>query len=481
MSRVDRLGEWLRVGRRGRAAIVLGLVALPCLAQSGDEARQSYFEFGTVVSFGNRTVEVQAFDSRTQRIVQHSFMRTRDTHSDPLKVGDQVEVIFTANGGEWTARRLVALPSGIPSSGPAPLGPPIVASDNAATTATSAKPKNKGTLPPAPVVRAVKAPSAVALGTKSVPKVAVVTPVPLGIAAGYSTPAPVPVTRTVAREEPAAACHQADPDWPREPLRIAVLDFRYPTEREEAHDITRQSGGSGMAVADLVYTRLRQLPQYAVDRGDHRHLDRSDIAGAARLGRELGADAVLEGTFFPLQDAPAADGTEAKVRGYELHAGLVDSCTGQVLLKLTSRSCPAGVIVGAGAKSCTALSVTAKDAEDPGEHAAAFNAAIAAMLFPLEHNGGTVGPMGPAGVVVLNQNGTLTVRLADGVSVKPGEQLAVHATRLTKNPTTYTLEALHDQEIGRFTVRNVQGVMATGMFAGDIPPMAGDGLETVTN
>jgi hypothetical protein len=125
--------------------------------------------------------------------------------------------------------------------------------------------------------------------------------------------------------------------------------------------------------------------------------------------------------------------------------------------------------------------VTAKDAEDPGEHAAAFNAAIAAMLFPLEHNGGTVGPMGPAGVVVLNQNGTLTVRLADGVSVKPGEQLAVHATRLTKNPTTYTLEALHDQEIGRFTVRNVQGVMATGMFAGDIPPMAGDGLETVTN
>jgi hypothetical protein len=448
-------------------------------AQTGDEARQSYFEFGTVVELGTRTLTVQSVDARTQQLVQHSFMRTHETRMDPVRVGDQIEVIFTANGGEWTARRLVALPGGIPLAGPAPVGPPILATNSAPTAAVTGGAKNRGALPAAPVVRVAKGPTPVELGTKSGPKVAAITPVPLGIAAGYSTPAPVPVTRSVAREEPTAACHQSDPEWPKEPLRIAVLDFRYPTEREEAHDLTRESGGSGMAVADQVYTRLRQLPQYEVDRGDHRRLDRSDIAGAARLGRELGADAVLEGTFFPLQDAPDADGTEGKVRGYELHAGLVDTCTGQVLLKLASVSCPAGV--SAGSKACTSLSVTTKDAEDPREHAAAFNAAITAMLYPLEHNGGTVGPMGPAGVVVLNQNGTLTVRLADGVSVHPGDQLAVHATRLTKNPTTYTLEDLHDQEIGRFTVRNVQGVMATGTFAGDMPAMAGDALARVAN
>jgi len=463
------------------AAVAFGVGAAACVAQGADEARQSYFEFGTVVELGTRTVGVQAFDAKTQRFVQHSFMRTHETHSDPLKLGDQVEVIFTANGGEWTARRLVALTGGIPSAGPAPLGPPVVSANSAMPAAAAAKPRARGALPPAPVVRVATAPSAVTLGNKSVPKVASVTPVPLGIAAGYSKPAPVPVTRAVAREEPIAACHQSDPDWPKEPLRIAVLDFRYPTEREESHDVTRESGGSGMAVADLVYTRLSQLPQFTVDRGDRRRLDRSDIAGAARLGRELGADAVLEGTFFPLQDAPAADGSEGKIRGYELHAGLVDTCTGQVLLKLASLSCPAGVNPGAGAKGCTSLSVTTKEAEDPGEHAAAFHAAITAMLDPLEHNGGTVVPMGPAGVVVLNQNGSLTVRLADGMRVTPGEQLAVHATRLTKNPTTYTLEDLKDEEIGRFTVRNVQGVMATGMFAGDIPPMVGDELETVTN
>ncbi len=473
--------------RREIAAAAMALVVVPGVAQSGDEARQSYFEFGTVVELGTRTVGVQAFDARTHRIVQHSFVRTRETHSDSLKVGDQVEVIFTADGGEWTARRLVALPAGIPSAGPAPIAAaesaPAAAGSSSGTGAASAvaggRGRNKAALPPAPIVRAVRAPSAVALGSKSAPKVAAVTPVPLGISAGYSTPAPVPVTKTVAREAPTAACHQSDPDWPKEPLRIAVLDFRYPTEREEAHDITRESGGSGMAVADLVYTRLSQLPQYAVDRGDHRRLDRSDIAGAARLGRELGADAVLEGTFFPLAEDAGADGGEAKVRGYELHAGLVDTCTGQVLAKLASLSCPAGVSISSGGKGCAAFTVTTRDAEDPGKHAAAFQAAITAMLYPLEHNGGTVGALGPAGVVVLNQNGTLTVRLANGVHVRPGDQLAVHASRLVKNPTTYTLEDLHDEEIGRLTVRNVQGVMATGSFVGDIPPMAGDGLETV--
>jgi hypothetical protein len=499
------------------AAIALGAIA--CAAQSAEDARQSYFEFGTVAEVGTHTVEVQTFDAKTRKIVQHSFMRTHDTRMDALKVGDPVEVIYTANGGEWTARRLVALPSGFPTAGPAPMGgatltasvapsgtAPVAPSGAASTSGVSTgwasaapatKPKNKGALPVAPAVRVAKAPTTVGLGTKSVAKVAPVTPVPLGtksvphvapvtpvpmgISAGYSSPAPVPVTRTVAREEPTAACHQSDPDWPKEPLRIAVLDFRYPTEREEAHDLTLQSGGSGMAVADLVYTRLNGLPQYAIDRGDRRRLDRSDIAGAARLGRELGADAVLEGTFFPLEDPPAADGTEGKVRGYELHAGLVDTCTGQVLLKLASVICPPGVSPSAGGVGCTALSVTTKDAEDPETHAAEFNAAIAALLYPLEHNGGTVGQMGPAGVVVRNESGTMIVRLASGMNVRPGEQLAVHASRLAKNPTTYTLQDLHDQEIGRFTVRNVQGAMATGTFAGDMPALAGDGLETVTN
>jgi hypothetical protein len=497
LDRLNRSNGWgkgktvrklLRTPRSGLTGLGLILGAVACLAQNGTEGPQSYFEFGTVVALGTHTLELQAFDARTRKIVQHSFMRTRETHQDPLKVGDQVEVIFTAHGGEWTARRLLLLPAGIPSSGPAPGGPPLetASAGPAAPTMTSSvaavgnsRTKNRGDLPPAPVVRVARPPSAVALGARTVPKVAPITSVPLGISAGYSTPAPVPVTRTIAREQPTAACHQSDPEWPTQPLRIAVLDFRYPTEREEAHDITKQSGGSGMAVADQVYTRLTQLPQYAVDRGDRRRLDRSDIAGAARLGRELGADAVLEGTFFPIEGTPDPDGSPGRLSGYELHAGLVDTCTGQVLLKLASVNCPSGESIGA--KACTPVTLTPRDAEDPDAHAAAFNAAITALLFPLEHNGGSVGTLGSAGVVVLSQNGRLTVRLPDGFAIRPGQQLAVHASRLTKNPTTYTLEDLHDQEIGRFTVQSVQGPMATGTFVGDRPALVGDALEPVSN
>jgi hypothetical protein len=472
MKWVDGLNGCERGLRGSLALAALCLSVLPGLGQSGG----SYYEFGTVVEAGAHTVEVQAYDRQTQRMVQHSFLRNRETKADPLRVGDEVEVIFTANGREWTARRVVVLPVGFPSAGPAPVGPPEVASE---VPPTGAGTRAKGrSLPPAPVVRIAKAPTAVDLSSKNGPKVAAITPVPLGIAAGYGSPAPVPVTRTIAREEPTAACHQSDPNWGNEPLSIAVLDFRYPTEREEAHDIGKASGGSGMAVADLVYTRLRQLPDYAIDRGDSRRLDRSDIAGAARLGRELGVDAVLEGTFFPVQDPPTPDGFEGKLRGYELHAGLVDTCTGQVLMKLASMSCPAGT--SGGGSGCTPLSVTTKEAEDPESYAGAFNSAITAMLYPLEHNGGSVNQIGPAGVVVLNQNGTLTVRLANGMSVRPGEQLSVRATRLTKNPTTYTLENLHDQEIGRLTIKNVQGVMATGSYVGDMPAKVGDALQTLS-
>jgi hypothetical protein len=64
--------------------------------------------------------------------------------------------------------------------------------------------------------------------------------------------------------------------------------------------------------------------------------------------------------------------------------------------------------------------------------------------------------------------------------LKSGDQVAVHAWRLTKNPTTYTLQNLHDNEIGRVTLSRVQGSLATGTFAGDFPPHPGDTAELIT-
>lgn len=462
-----------------KAGLAIAVAAAMCIAPRAAlcQTPGSYYEFGTVASINAHTLELQALDRKSQRPVQHSFLRTRETRSDAIRVGDKVEVIFTANGGEWMARRVVALAAGFPSEAPAPSFAGA-ASTGATASGAATRSKGRGTLP-APIERVAASPIAVDLGSNAAPKVAAIKPVPLGMAAGYGAPAPVPVRKAVAREIPAAACHQSDPEWARRPLSIAVLDFRYPTEREEAHDQGKASGGSGMAVADLVYSRLRQVPEYTVDRGDRRRLDRSDIAGAARLGRELGVDAVLEGTFFPLQDPPDADGYPGKLQGYQLNAGLVDTCTGQVLMKLASVNCAPAAATGSGQSGCRPISVTTREAEDPEKYAGAFQTTIAAMLYPLEHNGGMVGKPGPAGEVVLDQGGTLTLRLADGSKVRVGQQLSVHASRLIKNATTYTLENLQDEEIGRVLIKDVQGVMATGVYVGDIPAKAGDGLELV--
>jgi hypothetical protein len=289
--------------------------------------------------------------------------------------------------------------------------------------------------------------------------------------------------KEVAHEKPAPECNRGSDDWPTQPLRLAVLDFRYPTEKEESHDIGTTGGGSGTAVADLVYDRLDKLDEFGMIRGDRTKLYRADFAGAARVGREIGADAVLAGTFAPVDPPPGSDPDFPPPKSYELRAGIVDTCTGQLLLRLTSVQCPPGLDPNqpANAPSCTRRSVTAKQASDPREQASAFRLALDALLYPLAHNGPPPGTEGSAGVVTAVADAKVTIKIAPGASLKPGDQVALHAWRLTKNPTTYTLHNLHDEEIGRVTLASAQGGVAIGTYAGDFPPKPGDTAEIVTD
>jgi hypothetical protein len=451
-------------------------------AQSGRDAG-SYFEFGTVVGLSSHRVEVQTFDQQTRRFEQHSFALGRESHAEPVRVGEQVEVIYGLVGSEWAVRRMLVLREGVPKAGP-PAGVDLTAAGEAAAAEARTAVRT-----PAPIVRsssAVRAsgtPNAVSLPSNSRPRPVAVVPVPAIVAPRV----PTPVVLGVAREAPSAECRQSDPNWASEPLSLAVLDFRYPTEREEAHDIGKTGGGSGTALADIVFNRLKQQPEYQVDRGDRRRLDRADIAGAAKIGREMGVDAVLEGTFWPVEE-PA--------KGYELRAGLVDTCTGQVLMKMQSVSCPGGgpgnsagsmtMVLGPTDApppkpvACKHFSVTTAQAGEPDAYAGAFTPAIDALLFPLEHNFGSLDKPGTAGVVTGTTNGSVIVRLVPGAGVKVGDQIAVRASRLAKNPTTYTLQYLQGQEIGRMTVRSLQGAMAVGTYQGDIFPRAGDAVDVVT-
>ncbi len=525
---------------RAFLAALAMLPAVPLCGQAPNPNIPTYFEFGTVVALGQKNIDIQLYDERKQRTVQHSFVLSRDTRADVVHVGDTVEVIY-APGIDWTVRRLVLLTAGIPKSGsPADAGRdvPVATAARMPTPAAGAKvpsavnagvgrgttatakvpiatsPAIKGAATPAaaalaardvfipaptttgtaststarnvalpksaPGGKSISGASAVDLGNDSKPRAASVIDVPLG--AGEAALPKTPTAKTVAREMPAEECNRSSADWPSQPLRMAVLDFRYPTEREEAHDFGTTGGGSGTAVADLIYSRLDQLNEFAMSRGDRTRLYRADFAGAARVGRELGVDAVLAGTFAPVDPPPGSDPDFPPPKSYELRAGIVDTCTGQLLMRLTSVSCPEGLDPNSAvnAAACKRFAVTAKQAMDPKEAANAFRVPIDALLNPLEHNGPPPGTQGSAGVVAAADNGEVTIKLPAGSQLKPGDQIAVHAYRLTKNPTTYTLHNLHDEEIGRVTIKSVQGGVAIGSFVGDFPPHPGDTAELVT-
>ena len=492
--------------------------APPALAQT---APLSYFEFGTVVALGRGTVEIQTFDPQLKRAVQHAFVLGKGSRADVMHAGDAVEVIYTPNGDDWVIRNLVVLSAGIPQQGVpagtrlasgatpgqlASAGGPVKtvpkagnvalsggsAGKNAAAragnvtlptqSASNQRSQSAGTVSlPAQSSTARPANSSVAavgLGGGASKAVPGVISVPLGAEPG-SLPI-APKIKTVSHTDPSAECNRSDATWPDQPISIAVLDFRYPTDREEAHDVGTTGGGAGTAVADLVLERLTSEDRgVTYSRGDRDKLYRADFAGAARLGRRMGVDSVLAGTFQPIDQPLDKDGF-APPPVYELRAGLVDTCTGQLLERLSSAICPGGIDTGGTQSGCKRFSVTAKQASDPRETKRAFTPALDALLLPLEHEGTPPGQKGSAGTVTAVNGATVTIKMAPGTKQKVGDLIALHAWRLSKNFSTYTLHRLQDEEIGRVTVTSVSNGVATGTFQGDFPPKAGDTAESVS-
>ncbi len=494
-------------------------------AQAATADKTAYYEFGTVVSVGDRSIAIQTYDAKKQKNVQHGFVFATDSRADVVRPGDNVAVIYTA-GKDWTIRRLMVLNTGIPKAGPPvgddraipdAIGIRVVPSNSAGRVpsaqggvsgaTTAGKPaagSARDVALPGAAAGSSKAPAAanatITVGAAPKPRATAVIDVPMAgseAAAGKAASAiDVPLgtpesampkvmkATEVKREVPLEECNRSSADWPSQPLRLAVLDFRYPTDREEAHDIGTTGGGSGTAVADLIFAQLDTFNQFAMIRGDRTRLYRADFAGAARTGRDLGADAVLAGTFDPVAPPPGSDPDFPPPKKYELKAGIVDTCTGQLLMRLSSVQCSDGIdpnsSINAGSASCKRFSVTAKEATDPKEQARAFRQSIDALVNPLAHNGPPPGAVGSAGVVIGADSAGVSVKLAPGANVKVGDQVTVHGWGLTKNPTTYTLRNLHDEEIGRVTVSAIQGGIATGTFTGDYAPRAGDTAELIS-
>ena len=478
----------------------------------------SFYEFGTVVAIGQRTVDIQAYDQARQRLVQHSFALSRESRADIVHIGDPVEVVFSLAGGEWSLRRMIVLAGGIPIAGPPPgsAAPriPATGGENANTVSAPAlpaatvpspapthlpaadtRPARKRTrasklAPAAPVTAAAvkaapSAPTPTSLASSAQPKPTVVIPVALGSPAETRARAAAGKTKDITISRPAEECNRSSADWPQQPLRIAVLDFRYPTEREESHDIGTTGGGSGTAVADLVFARLEDDEQnddrFLFSRADRRRLDRSDFAGAARLGRQLGVDAVLAGTFVPVDQPLDANGFPMGPKTFELRSGIVDTCTGQLLLQSSSVTCAGaispGITAGADPKSCTRIAIKAAETANPKAYQQDFKPALDAMLYPLEHQAASHSGAAPAGTVSRVTGDRVSVQLPPHSQARPGDQLTLRASRLAKNPSTYTLHNLQNEEIGRVSIQTIAGNSATGIYTGDFAPHPGDTAE----
>ncbi len=444
---------------------------------------QTYYEFGTVVGLGDRSVEVHSYDQQKQKVVRHSFALSSDTRADLVHVGDVVEVIYTSNAGQLTARRLLSLAAGVPKSGT----PPAEAA-SAATPKPGAKNPRSGSTTDArteadtnlgkKIERKVPDAKAVAMGGTVSKKVPDAQSVAMG---GPAESTRTPQPRVVVRDTPAEECNRSDVGWATQPIRIAVMDFRYPTDKEEEQDLTAKGGGSGTLVADLVFDRLGQLPELAASRGDRDKLFRGDFAGAARIGRQMGVDAVLAGTFQPVPQKVDADGFSVGPKFYELRAGIVDTCTGQLLMRLVSVTCADGSIPDVSGPSgpengCTRYSVSARQAAAPRDEPGSFRPALDALLKPLDAVGSN--PAAGSGKVVEVSGSNVTVTLS---GARVGDTLALHATRLAKNLSTDTLRNLHDEEIGRLIITRAQGGLATGTFTGDYAAKVGDIAELLTH
>ncbi len=475
-----------------------------------------------MVAIGQRTVDIQAYDQTRQRLVQHTFALSRETRADIVHIGDPVEVVFTPAGGEWSLRRMIVLAGGIPSAGPPPgsAAPriPAAGAENASNASAPAVPApavpvpapthlpaadsrsssrrhSRGAKPaltaPAPaqlapaVKAAASAPTPTSLASNAQPRPTVVVPVALGSPAENRARAAAGKTKDVTISRPAEECNRSSADWPRQPLRIAVLDFRYPTEREESHDVGTTGGGSGTAVADLVFARLEDDEQnddrFLFSRADRRRLDRSDFAGAARLGRQLGVDAVLAGTFVPVDQPLDANGFAIGPKTFELRSGIVDTCTGQLLLQSSSVTCAGaispGITAGADPKACTRIAIKAAETANPKAYPQDFKPALDAMLYPLEHQAASQSGAAPAGTVTRVTGDRVSVQLPPHSQARPGDQLTLRASRLAKNPSTYTLHNLQNEEIGRVSIQTIAGTSATGTYTGDFAPHPGDTAE----
>ena len=133
------------------AAVCLLLCANGLVAQTPN----TYYEFGTVLAVGQNTIDLETYSQDAHGLIRQTFVFTPETRADLVRLGDQVEVIYTPAGDSLQLRRLLSLAAGIPRFGPPP---PVQRAAEPAQPA-STPPAQVAVITPAPVVRTPRRPN----------------------------------------------------------------------------------------------------------------------------------------------------------------------------------------------------------------------------------------------------------------------------------------------------------------------------------
>lgn len=296
------------------------------------------------------------------------------------------------------------------------------------------------------------------------------------------------------------------------PVRsVAVMDFDHRAVVENANAIYGSQQDIGQGVSKLLAEKLQQDGHFQViDRTAMQTLlaqqnfpvrDRIDQLAVARLGKQLGLDAVILGSVirFERKQIWATDDmklstralTEARMKKGEWHAvcairaSLVDTSTGETLISATaegiSERVAQSLLDKALLRSNPPVDAEEFDVREPGFDKTLLGEAATKAIANLSNQLAAKVTELPghlhevSGVVADVSDGTVTINLGMKSGLQTGDRMEiVRISRLIVDPKTGKVLTAVTQKIGNGTVTEANMEFTTLLFRGDSPAKVGD-------
>jgi curli biogenesis system outer membrane secretion channel CsgG len=296
---------------------------------------------------------------------------------------------------------------------------------------------------------------------------------------------------------------------------IAILNFDYSTVQSGVAAIFGTNQDIGKGVADLLVEKLVRTGQYrvierkAIDKilaeQNFSNSDRADSNTAAKIGRLIGADAIVVGSITQFGRDDKKTNVGGSVLGGQLgkyglggvgaskakavvglNARVVSVNTGEILAVASGvgESTRTGTSLigaggGAGAAAAGLIDMTSTNFANTvlGE---AVNAATQKLATELDANASRLPTtvMAVNGLVADVSGNTLVLNIGSRAGVKKGDKLAVSRVgREIRDPATGKVIRRVEDRLGDITITEVDEASAVGTYSGTGAVKVGDSVK----